>query len=129
MALSVPLSRFTSQVGGGSAFFVRRLRAFMKTSRIILIIGIAHFALWWLSYAAMHLAGYNPFTQSSYSVFGRISFDAMSILSFPAILDTVYRLLHQPPTIVFVAFDSCVWALCLGSLVYIARRFRHEPAA
>ena len=27
MALSVPLSRFTSRVGGGSAFFVRRLRA------------------------------------------------------------------------------------------------------
>jgi hypothetical protein len=25
LALSVPLSRFTSQVGGGSAFFVRRL--------------------------------------------------------------------------------------------------------
>ena len=25
MALSVPLSRFTSRVGGGSAFFVRRL--------------------------------------------------------------------------------------------------------
>jgi hypothetical protein len=26
MALSVPLSRFTSRVGGGSAFFVRLLR-------------------------------------------------------------------------------------------------------
>ena len=26
LALSVPLSRFTSQVGGGSAFFVRRIR-------------------------------------------------------------------------------------------------------
>src|SRR5271168_5305684 len=30
LALSVPLSRFTSQVGGGSAFFVRRLHTFMK---------------------------------------------------------------------------------------------------
>jgi len=27
LALSVPLSRFTPRVGGGSAFFVRRLRA------------------------------------------------------------------------------------------------------
>ena len=26
LALAVPLSRFTSQVGGGSAFFVRRMR-------------------------------------------------------------------------------------------------------
>jgi hypothetical protein len=101
----------------------------MKTSRIILITGIAHFALWWLSYAAMNLAGYNPFTSSSYSVFGRISFDVMSILSFPAILDPVYHLLNQPPTVVFAAFDSCVWALCLGGLVYFVRRFRHESAA
>jgi len=30
MARSVPLSRFTSRVGGGSAFFVRRLLAFMS---------------------------------------------------------------------------------------------------
>ena len=33
MALSVPLSRFTSRVGGGSAFFVRPLRAFTIMSR------------------------------------------------------------------------------------------------
>ena len=31
MALSVPLSRFTSRVGGGSAFFVRPLRTMMST--------------------------------------------------------------------------------------------------
>jgi hypothetical protein len=30
LALAVPLSRFTSQVGGGSAFFVRPLRTTMK---------------------------------------------------------------------------------------------------
>jgi hypothetical protein len=28
LALAVPLSRFASQVGGGSAFFVRQLRAY-----------------------------------------------------------------------------------------------------
>ena len=32
MALAVPLSRFTSQVGGGSAFFVRRLRTIMPNT-------------------------------------------------------------------------------------------------
>ena len=30
MTTSVPLSRFTSRVGGGSAFYVRRLHTFMK---------------------------------------------------------------------------------------------------
>jgi hypothetical protein len=101
----------------------------MKTSRIILIIGIAHFALWWLSYAAMNLAGYNPFTPSSYSVFGRISFDSMSILAFPADSDLIYDFLRQPPLPVIAGFASCIWAFCLGGLVHLARQFRHEPAA
>jgi hypothetical protein len=37
LALSVPLSRFTSRVGGGSAFFVRRLAHFMRISHYITI--------------------------------------------------------------------------------------------
>ena len=45
MALSVPLSRFTSQVGGGSAFFVRPLRAFMKfrislVANVVLVVAV-----------------------------------------------------------------------------------------
>ena len=38
MALSVPLSRFTSRVGGGSAFYVRRHRtvANMSTMKLTL---------------------------------------------------------------------------------------------
>jgi hypothetical protein len=31
LALAVPLSRFTSRVGGGSAFYVRGLRTSLKT--------------------------------------------------------------------------------------------------
>ena len=41
MALAVPLSRFTSRVGGGSAFFVRPLHT-IKTIRTFLV-GIAVF--------------------------------------------------------------------------------------
>jgi hypothetical protein len=33
LALSVPLSRFTSQVGGGSAFFVRPLPRFFDFAK------------------------------------------------------------------------------------------------
>ena len=42
MARSVPLSRFTSQVGGGSAFFVRRIQ-FMRVCLLIsmLLVGCA----------------------------------------------------------------------------------------
>ena len=44
MALAVPLSRFTSQVGGGSAFFVRRL-AHMKSFHPKWFIGLLLIAL------------------------------------------------------------------------------------
>ena len=37
MALSVPLSRFTSRVGGGSAFYVRRLAHIMKSPFLFLL--------------------------------------------------------------------------------------------
>ena len=41
MALAVPLSRFTSRVGGGSAFYVRQLDAhFMKQSLILVLVFI-----------------------------------------------------------------------------------------
>ena len=45
MALAVPLSRFTSRVGGGSAFFVRR-HHIMKTVRPILFVILALLAGW-----------------------------------------------------------------------------------
>ena len=35
MALSVPLSRFTSRVGGGSAFFVRRMKPLLKSVPLV----------------------------------------------------------------------------------------------
>ena len=38
MALAVPLSRFTSQVGGGSAFYVRRLDTHLMKTSIILVL-------------------------------------------------------------------------------------------
>ena len=38
MALSVPLSRFTSRVGGGSAFFVRQHPRTMNIARIIVAV-------------------------------------------------------------------------------------------
>jgi hypothetical protein len=47
LALSVPLSRFTSQVGGGSAFFVRPSRGTMLTKRTfsLLLIFLGCFVL------------------------------------------------------------------------------------
>ena len=48
MALAVPLSRFTSRVGGGSAFYVRRFRA-MRLFWPLLIL----FQLWLASEIAL----------------------------------------------------------------------------
>jgi hypothetical protein len=45
LALSVPLSRFTSRVGGGSAFYVRQHYTLMNYSMIILLVAIPIFFL------------------------------------------------------------------------------------
>ena len=45
MALSVPLSRFTPRVGGGSAFFVRQHYTLMNYITIILLCAIPAFLL------------------------------------------------------------------------------------
>ena len=47
MALAVPLSRFTSRVGGGSAFFVRLHSAFMPYGFIVLVGSVA-LAAWFV---------------------------------------------------------------------------------
>ena len=64
MALSVPLSRFTSQVGGGSAFFVRHhSHTYMKARDIFGIIvrsiGICAmlYSLWYLAFGIAVLLG------------------------------------------------------------------------
>jgi len=45
LALSVPLSRFTPLVGGGSAFYVRQHRDFMRISRFIIGAALAAFVV------------------------------------------------------------------------------------
>ena len=45
MALAVPLSRFTSRVGGGSAFFVRRHSRTVKKRYVIIALEIVLFAI------------------------------------------------------------------------------------
>ena len=53
MALSVPLSRFTSRVGGGSAFFVRHhahvmkkpTRSFLIAVPVVILVGVL-FLIW-----------------------------------------------------------------------------------
>ena len=53
MALFVPLSRFTSTVGGGSAFFVRPLRHDMNLKRPCWFILLGLLALAGLGYGGM----------------------------------------------------------------------------
>ena len=56
LALSVPLSRFTPRVGGGSAFFVRPLRT-SQTMRSLLrysvVLVAVYLVAWTVSYAVM----------------------------------------------------------------------------
>jgi len=130
LALSVPLSRFTSRVGGGSAFFVRRLTHHknMKPLKTGLIIGILHSALYWASYGIVWwMSG------SDASIVRRGASGLMETLCFPisALLGfrPVLSVLEKLPEVLVISLDSCIWGLCAAALVYGFRRKHHEPVA
>ena len=95
MALSVPLSRFTSRVGGGSAFFVRRLRAVMLKN----IFRLFMIAVW--TFASIMLG--SILLGGIYAVFSddRRSPDDISLFGVPVILIimVVFGLLGLLPSI------------------------------
>ena len=99
MALAVPLSRFTSRVGGGSAFYVRLLDAhFMKTSLVVVL--------------AFILVGCESSRQSASLTTQQATTTAMRLANDKA--STLYQ--HQP----FVAGQSAQFVA--GHWLWVARQ-------
>ena len=103
----------------------------MKTSRIILIIGLAHFALWWLCQTVIYLKHFTPYTNVAYysPPVGHAAFVMQTVLTFPLPMVAMYPEGHHLQTYLFVVFDSCIWALCVGTLLFGARQITHKRAA
>jgi hypothetical protein len=100
----------------------------MKTSRIILTIGIAHSVLLWTSYAILHMADFDIFNSSHNSPIVNGVFDLTQILSVPLVSDSFYAFTKHLPFFAFITLNSCIWAACLGALIYGYRRL-HTRAA
>jgi len=103
----------------------------MKTSRIVLVVSLAHFALWWMSQAVIHFSHFTPYTNVAYhsSAYGHAAFVLQTMLTFPFQMTSMYPEGGHLQTYSFVALDSCIWGLVLGCLIYVARHNFHKRAA
>ena len=78
MALSVPLSRFTSRVGGGSAFFVRPLSTMSRTAYfgIGIALSFVSFCCGWVAFVVIG----SPVESPNGNMVGLIAFCAVPLL-------------------------------------------------
>ena len=129
MALAVPLSRFTSQVGGGSAFFVRQHYTFMKdTFFYFFIIMLIMVPYWWRRERAAGRRGVRWITGYGF-VFCILSFNLWAATQ----LDDITAI-HSGEHGSWIYSTPWLWisALCVGVALLVISfftRVRHDHAA
>lgn len=100
----------------------RRFPLPMKTWRIVLIAGLAHFGLWWFSYVVLLWFDFDVLGPSQLSPTLQIVYKMHRVLTFPLMFEPVNSLVrHLPPALV-TATNGFVWAGCLGIVFCILKR-------
>jgi hypothetical protein len=94
----------------------------MKATRTIIIIAIAHSALWWASFAILKMSGFNLFDSIHNSSVVNKVFDLNQVLSVPLVFDSFYALTKHLPMFLFVALNGAIWGGVLGGLWIAARQ-------
>jgi len=127
LALSVPLSRFTSRVGGGSAFFVRPHYTFMKITRFK-----TDRRLWfWIALALFVGSWFIPFMDikgwhaSPFGVFREVAGD---VIHGDLPLGNAIAGAFIPLTVLAFVFGvaSIIFAWVVQCVVVIIRGKKHE---
>src|SRR5678815_4678744 len=101
----------------------------MKTSRIVLLIGVVHFVLWWLTYGVLLWFDYDVLGRAQLSPPLQVVFHIHQILTFPLMFDRMNSLVRHWPVAIATAATSCGWACCLGLAIYGFRQIGHVHAA
>lgn len=94
----------------------------MKTARIVLLTGVAHFGLWWASYVILLWFDFDVLPASQLSTPLQILLQIHRMLTFPLMLDPVNSAVQNLPVALVTATNGVVWAGCLGSALYAYRR-------
>ena len=130
LALTVPLARFTSRVGGGCNEFA--MKWFLKIAGIV---AVTHLMCFWTSYLLLraqwsHISlfqffGFVPTPPPSH--FEAFVQWAFIVLGVPAsiLLDGVNSAYLLPAIILVSILNSIVWGVCLALPIYgVCKRFR-----
>ena len=127
MAIAVPLSRLTSLVGGGSAFFVRRQDTRMKKYfRIVSIVAITDLLCFWSCYALLD-AYWSDTSTSTLVIF--IEWASLVFGAPISILLDNASTHFMSALILCSVLNSIVWGVCLGFPIYgVSKRFQHVAA-
>jgi hypothetical protein len=125
MARSVPLSRSTLRVGGGSAFFVRRQDARMKKYfKIVSIVALTNLLCFWSCYALLDT--YWPDT-SALMIFVQW---ASLVFGAPISIFLDNASAHYMSALILCSvLNSIVWGICLAFPIYgVSKRYYHVAA-
>ena len=101
----------------------------MKIFRITLLVGVAHFVLWWLSYGVLLWFDLDVLGSSHLSAPLQVVFHVHKVLTFPLMFDPVNSAVQHLPVTFVTAANGFAWAGCLGIALYGLRRIYHVRAA
>src|SRR5215471_16479202 len=101
----------------------------MKLMRVMAIVGLAHFAIWWLTYLILLWFDFDALGPSQSSTVLNIIYRLNHCLMFPLLLDPLRRVIQHWPLLPGVALASCVWAGFLSVAIRAYQRKQHVYAA
>ena len=100
----------------------------MKFIRTLAVVGMAHFALWWLTYFILLLFDFDVLGPSQSSTILNILDHLNHALMFPLLLGPMRPVVQHWPLLAGVSLASWIWASCL-SLGISAYQHKHRAYA
>ncbi len=97
--------------------------------RMMAVVGLVHFALWWLTYCILLLFDFDVLGPSQSPAALNAIYRLNQCLMFPLLLAPVRRLIEHWPPLPGVAIASCIWAGCLSVAIQAYQRKQHAYAA
>ncbi len=101
----------------------------MKLIRMMVVVGLAHFALWWLTYFILLAFDFDVLGPSQSSIVLNIIYHLNHGLMFPLLVGPIRRIFEHWPLLPGVGIASCVWASCMSVAIRAYQPKRHIYAA
>ncbi len=100
----------------------------MKLMRMMAVVGLVHFALWWLTYFILLMLDFDVLGPSRSPAALNAIYRLNQCLMFPLLVEPVRRFMEHWPLLPGVAIASCIWAGCLSVAISAYQRRPHAYA-